>query len=376
MGIAIMTWIDTRHYSRDLRDIARNGLGGSAYERYRIGFESLSRVIPAYAVNDHLGATIAQVAIRDRKIRDNPHVQRMPGTAEGMMEISVARDAFLFERSGRQVFEFTPALAEELAITDVDDVMPYEIQLPYDAFYVRVPGLPDMEGSAIEGLLMSRMQTAYGPTVNVRPMAVDQPNGRPGRDFASANISLSGDRPVVELLVAQDERMKAFRDARPLGEMTQKYGTEMDAVSESIDGESERARMMLASIQSTAINVLLYIDNCSRHMRRTWPSDAPADDVAKAEAGTVGSGKAEQRLTRNGWTKVTLCQLEAGAGPMDDGGSNGTRRLVRAHMRRGHWRRQRHGPGAKLVKRIRIRPSLIGAGSGTGEVGGRTYDVR
>jgi len=376
MGIAIMTWINARHYSRDLRDIARNGLGDPTYGRYRDGFAALQKAIPAFAADDHLGATIAQVAIRDKNLRDHPHIQRFPSTAAGMMEISVARDAFLFERSGRQVFEFTPDLAAELAITDVDDVMPYEIHLPYDAFYVRIPGLPDMDGVRIDGLLMSIAQTVKGPSIHVRPMAADQPDGRPGKDFGSASIDLHGDKPVVEILRSEHERMVDYRDERDREEEARKFGPEMTEVGHIIDGETDRARMMLADIQATAINMLLYIDNCAQHTRRGWSPDAPSTDVEKVETQSTGASKAEQRLVRNGWTKVTLCQLETGADPEGTSNVDGQRKNVRAHMRRGHWRRQRHGPGATLVKRIRIRPSLIGASGGAKMVDGRTYEVK
>jgi hypothetical protein len=39
-----------------------------------------------------------------------------------------------------------------------------------------------------------------------------------------------------------------------------------------------------------------------------------------------------------------------------------TGRTVAAHVRRGHWRRQRHGPGGDQVKRIRIAPTVVNAG--------------
>jgi hypothetical protein len=43
-------------------------------------------------------------------------------------------------------------------------------------------------------------------------------------------------------------------------------------------------------------------------------------------------------------------------------GNDGPGRTVAPHVRRGHWRRQYHGPGRQLVKRIRITPVLVNAG--------------
>jgi hypothetical protein len=38
-----------------------------------------------------------------------------------------------------------------------------------------------------------------------------------------------------------------------------------------------------------------------------------------------------------------------------------TGRALSPHVRRGHWRRQRHGPAKTLVKRVRIAPVLVNA---------------
>ena len=42
--------------------------------------------------------------------------------------------------------------------------------------------------------------------------------------------------------------------------------------------------------------------------------------------------------------------------------SEPTRRTVAAHVRRGHWRRQHHGPRGEQVKRIRIASTVVNAG--------------
>src|SRR4051794_12033515 len=37
---------------------------------------------------------------------------------------------------------------------------------------------------------------------------------------------------------------------------------------------------------------------------------------------------------------------------------------VRPHRRRGHWRRQHHGPGNQLLKWVRIAPTIVNAHAG------------
>lgn len=48
-----------------------------------------------------------------------------------------------------------------------------------------------------------------------------------------------------------------------------------------------------------------------------------------------------------------------------------TGRQIAAHVRRGHWRRQHHGPLGELVKRVRIAPTLVNASRS--ELGTRIY---
>jgi hypothetical protein len=53
--------------------------------------------------------------------------------------------------------------------------------------------------------------------------------------------------------------------------------------------------------------------------------------------------------------------------------TEGTGRRVVPHVRRGHWRRQRFGPGREQVRRIRIAPLIVNAHRGS--VGQRVYVI-
>jgi hypothetical protein len=46
-------------------------------------------------------------------------------------------------------------------------------------------------------------------------------------------------------------------------------------------------------------------------------------------------------------------------------------RSVAPHVRRGHWRRQHHGPGGELIKRVRIAPVIVNAHRGA--IAARVY---
>ncbi|HVT78340.1 MAG TPA: hypothetical protein VHD87_14990 [Acidimicrobiales bacterium] len=67
--------------------------------------------------------------------------------------------------------------------------------------------------------------------------------------------------------------------------------------------------------------------------------------------------------------------LDVAATDSDTGGaSTPTGRQVAPHTRRGHWRRQHHGPGNSLVKRVRIAPVLVNAK--LGPLAPRVYRIR
>lgn len=116
-----------------------------------------------------------------------------------------------------------------------------------------------------------------------------------------------------------------------------------------------------------------------------WPRSRWRDQVLNAAAVTAWAdwhtpGEASEAPDR-----------DVSAGP--DGGSGGTAddvyvlavrstkaqqqraeptgRRMRAHVRRGHWRRQHHGPRGELVKRVRIAPTVVNAQRS--ELGTRVY---
>jgi hypothetical protein len=63
---------------------------------------------------------------------------------------------------------------------------------------------------------------------------------------------------------------------------------------------------------------------------------------------------------RGGAGSVRVLNVKRTISP--DSASAGSGRTVAPHARRGHWRRQHHGPGGSLIKRIRVPPVLVNAG--------------
>jgi hypothetical protein len=106
-----------------------------------------------------------------------------------------------------------------------------------------------------------------------------------------------------------------------------------------------------------------------------WPHSRWRDQLLNAAAVTAWAdwhapGEASEASDRD----VSAAPHGGGAGRPDDvyvlavrstraqqHRAERTGRTMRAHLRRGHWRRQHHGPQGELVKRVRIAPTVVNA---------------
>lgn len=256
-----------------------------------------------------------------------------------------------FHAAGRQIFRFDAALTTELSRTDVDDVLIEDVRTPYGTFYLMfdresVAGLEDVQGVIV---------TNTGGSLEMATMTNDEDGPRELLPFTMR-------------IDAQYESVGASLDAAY-------RAADIIAEDPDIVPEINTERLVAGSrvqrlIMPLIVNALLYIDNCGAAAQPTWPDDAPADLVTKA-AGRVGARKAEQALTRQGWTKTRLCALDTPSPAIPDGaGDREPSRRVGRHWRRGHWRRITRDSGVRLV---RVRPTMVGTGP---LAEGRTYDTR
>ncbi|MEY2474064.1 MAG: hypothetical protein QOK28_3393 [Actinomycetota bacterium] len=95
--------------------------------------------------------------------------------------------------------------------------------------------------------------------------------------------------------------------------------------------------------------------------------ETTADDADDGHEPVVGPRRAPAPA-------LHVLDVAATDGNGDASGGEPTGRHVAPHTRRGHWRRQHHGPGNTLVKRVRIAPTLVNAGQGP--LSPRVYRIR
>ncbi len=366
--IAPYAWAHTRSYGRLIRDYARDS---QKRDEIDAKYEWLRKELPAI---DFITATsrIKQyIAYEVGRERGAEEAQSLQYIAEARMIVSL----FALFESGMQVFEFTPELMRELAQTDVDEVLSSDIQLPYESFYIRLPGVFKADDqTAIDGIIIRRKDYQdAGITLVIEPTPVlEDPSAYPEtlQHMPLGMMVINEDMTVTQAFNKAHDKMRDGLLHQNIGLLSQSDDDTVNITSQ-LDRALERyeaGRIFMNENMTAIINALLYVDQYHGREQMVWSPDAPAELLTKANSASTGARKAERKLSSLGWTKVLLCDLEAPA----QSGVTHEGRQVRSHWRRGHWRRQRHGHGNSLSKLIRIRPIMVGHGQ---IADGRTYAV-
>lgn len=304
-------------------------------------------------------------------------------------ETEIAQEISDWIDAGSQIFVFGRDLHRELAMTDVDDVTADELRMPYDAIYVGFEDV-DVQGvqdQPLDGFMVSTDRD--NQMMYITPMSRIVPDiekvGVLGRRIM-IDLRERGENVVIDIIDDEADILEETADAY----LEQMLGYENEdkklwQTSEERDAAIEMARQIAAATTrgadvmrankhrwaSLVVNALLYIDHCGGGERR-YADEAPADLVDKICRSAPGARKAQQKLVAMGHAPITRLDLpRAERGLGEDVGPGGPKR---SHWRRGHWRRQGCGVGRKQVKRVRVRPTLVGADHDMG-AGPRTYRI-
>ena len=118
---------------------------------------------------------------------------------------------------------------------------------------------------------------------------------------------------------------------------------------------------------------LLTAEPDATHM--AWPADTPPSLVDATRSAKTPKAKRAATSKRREAGFLPVRMLELGEEPrarrnVIERGEH----EVATHWRRGHWRRQRQGPGLQAVRLAWIRPTLV-RGDRDGETPGRVYVV-
>lgn len=359
MGIAPLDWIDQHGWGKSLRTLGE----GSQAERAKIQLQGIFE-IPRDPGSSVEAATLCEIMYEHHYLAGLP----MKATTELTTTMNAAVACLEWLQCGAQTFDFERALMKELAETDIDDVGVDEIHVPYRLFYLRFAGsVLDSLDRPLDGLLVERRSMAENFLI-MNP--VRRLNGRVIVD-AMCIFSLSGKRTVRESV--EDE----IRTVEAASAATEARDTMSGSAAADLCNGIAESTKQLRTLLPLVVNALLYVDGCRSHIGRGWASGTPGKLAERVDA-NPNATRARDTLLRANWRRAHLCTLDAEAAAdavRGEGLSNEQREAVRTHWRRGHWRRQAHGPGGSLRKRIRIRATIVGR-SKTQPATDRTYRVQ
>lgn len=151
-----------------------------------------------------------------------------------------------------------------------------------------------------------------------------------------------------------------------------------DAIHDTVQEWDAFTRPVVHAALSLVLNAMFYLD---AYGADTEPvvSNGASQVARDAYEKAVKSGKpkivrnARNALMVDGFTVVRLCGSEADGSAHEDNAGQGAY-TVRTHWRRGHWRMQPCGLKLSQIKRVWVRPALVGKDTG-GAVKGHIYSV-
>ncbi len=286
-----------------------------------------------------------------------------------------------FGAAGRNIFAIAPGLAEEFEHTDVAEAQFDDLFLPYSQFYVGFgprTSLPVGDGSYIDGAYIEHK----ADEIHVQLSSYD-----PKMDYSSP-MNLTGKIPYaphfhipvklgttissgIEAMLEKEAQKRAELNARPaMDPVTFENNGRMTTVedvrpkNDQIRArEFDEATQLLRSSLNLIVNSLCFVSSFPKQIDHQYRAEIPSELLRDAENKAPANRKEKRAkahamrvMEAEGYSKIHWCHDEL-PGESPDGPATG--REVSTHWRKGHWRRQPHGPGMTQCRLIRIRPTLV-----------------
>ncbi|MEP6672519.1 MAG: hypothetical protein ABJF10_25370 [Chthoniobacter sp.] len=289
--------------------------------------------------------------------------------------------AYMHRAHGGAIYIIPERLVEEFHHTDCSEVRVGDIKLPFASVFLKFtpPEAVWLEENArVDGCYIGKQGDEFLFTLTSRLDGVDYEKSLSVACMDSI-FALHISTSDLELQVNSGVQLgiEAFlRDNEP---PTENFSSEVErpdgtiARVEDIRARSRRRRIERFRSQEPAFRACLNIivnAACFITFRPDDVSDAwegEPSPVVLAAAATAGETRrsrdrklgAVHKIETGDFTRVKICgrDLFSDAARTEGGGADG--KSPRAHWRRGHWRRQRHGPGLSLIVLRWIRPTIV-----------------
>lgn len=292
-------------------------------------------------------------------------------TRESMIGLSMLE----LDRYGSRLLHVAPELVEAFLHSDSDEIALEDLHLPFTAFYLhlgRQDSLPLNQGKVyLQGALIRRIGEQGLRVTLAGAWPQDPPHDwrrrneeiydlmfrapllqLPVKDAIEA--ALAEDRADIESRLQELKRTLANEDAR--------------ALADTLLHNLEANRSALAAACNVIVNTLCYLTSYADDQEERWPQEAPTRLAWQADTGSpTERRRAESKLRALGFTRV----LRVGQQFVEANTWGAT--ALSPHWRRGHWRRQAHGPRLSLRKLLWIKPARVLGGNHSAE--DRVYTV-
>lgn len=279
--------------------------------------------------------------------------------------------------NGRQIFDLTDDVVELLHQTDFGDCTLEDWQPPYEAFFIRFGKCDDIRIPWEDDF-----EYLDGAFVAVTPWSDDGRERRIKFGFTTSKKNGQGVMmPGYFIDFLPDEQKLPIRDA--IDHAIDRRISSFDDTPD--DGNSEKALNahrrqevadggeILKQAVALIINALFYLESIGDKRDLEPGRDTPPSLVVQwASASPRQREKLKSKLLSQGYSTVYILGREIDVNIKNNTYDTGTKR---AHWRRGHWRKQRHGTGNLLLKRIWMKPQMIGADKVHDDLPGHIYVV-
>lgn len=366
--------------------------------------------IPTNLIDGIMHMETAQQIFEARRLEANLHMLAFDRDARPRSAITNDGDAcmaaFLHRANGGAIYVLPTQLVEEFDNTDCEEIRMKDIKLPFQNLFLKfVPPQPlflaecaPVDGCYIvkqgeeylfsltshwEGVDYSRSLsvTCLDPTFSIHLPAPELNLSQP-----SANTDLCTNE-AVELGIKKFLEHNAPPTDNMSQTITRPDGT--TAYVEDIRAQSRKRRIEVFRSQEPVfraclniiVNAACFISFRPEDISEEWDGNPPQwviealSDNRETRSARDRKQHALREISKSDYTRIRICgkSLFTNQTPQNEGIGHGI--SPRAHWRRGHWRRQRHGTGLSLVTPRWIRPTVVKKNNGP-LVQTRIYDIQ
>jgi hypothetical protein len=327
------------------------------------------------------------IVLEERRRETNAHMlafDRLARPREMALlntDTNASMAAFMHRAHGGAIYVIPDALVEEFHHTDCSEVRVGDIKLPFTSVFLKFAP-PDpiwlAEDAHVDGCYVANQGGELLFTLTSRIQEVDY----------EKSISVACVDPIFALHVPISDPDQTINAAVELG--IERFLRDNAPPQENISGDIERPDGTTAHVEDVRarsrkrrierfhsqepafraclniiVNAACFITFRPDDITDAWEGE-PSPDLLLAVAAKGDTRRSRdkklgalRKLETGDFTRVKICgrELFAQTNERDCGSSEG--KSPRAHWRRGHWRRQRHGVGLSLTILRWIRPTIV-----------------